>query len=302
MGNLYIIFFRFPIYFDYNIIKNVSVQVGLPPTVSIFNIKDNQPIQEAPLYFGGNGYLKFLLAFDDYEYNFKHAISIGYYFSSSSQNFNETRKTNSAYNTRDFTINDFYPLIKNSENLSLGWVFSKKIDKKTLFNFNIKYFYELQSPESLTNLFTLSSFINENDQIQQSTSTDNIALEDSSFSFFGIEKIIQKLFWTTNLEDPWIDKKNDHLEISLSIDTQLFLDYTIASFSIEGSLNPFIDLNWLYRFTDESLYKSHLLVSTGVIYNMTPFLYYLFTLNHFLWQEEAYDFKSSIHVNIVVTI
>ncbi len=111
-------FFRFPIYFDYNIIKNVSIQVGLPPTVSVFNIRNNQQIQNAPLYFGGNGYLKFLLAFDDYEYNFKHAISIDYYFSSSSQNFNEIRKTNSTYNTRNFIVNDFYPLIKNSENLS----------------------------------------------------------------------------------------------------------------------------------------------------------------------------------------
>ncbi len=79
--------------------------------------------------------------------------------------------------------------------------------------------------ESLTNLFSLTGFINENDETQQNTSvgnTSDIALEDSSFSFFGIEKIIQKLFWTTNLKDPWVDKKNDHLEISLSIDTQLF--------------------------------------------------------------------------------
>ncbi len=294
-GNLQKRYGQVPFNLSYSLVRNVQVGVTIP-LVWATATKTGKSLGLA----GGDGLVELHFGNDEPEYDYRESFVFKVRVPDASPPVGREKRFSSGldYEGDDFVlqVSDYYPLVKHNVDLTLGWNFSKQILPKTFMHFNARYVYELNTNETLTNIFAFNGFIDTTNDISSTSNFDNYA--GAKFSLFGIEKIFQKFFYSTSFTDPWSDKKNDHLEFSLAFDTTLDLHYELFERPISLSLRPFTELFFLKRFTEDSLYKSNLAWTFGVGFFLPFGLRYQFGYTHVFWSENKFDYEDSARMNL----
>jgi hypothetical protein len=242
--------------------------------------------------------LTFQIGHDDTEYNFRDALVVRFRIN---KTVTESVGRNNSINEDKYNYGteaddlSYYPIIKNDNPFTLGWNFTKSIAQRSTFNFNFYYNYEyIEGDDFVSNIFGEFGAWARNAETGASQSDPTASNTD--FSFFGIERIFQKLFWTTDLKDPWVDKRNDHLLINASIDTFFNLDYYIGKQKLTLGFKPFIEASFLYRFSQESMYRSRLVLVPGLWLKIGKYIRFLVGFEKTLWAEEYYSIDDASYL------
>ena len=239
---------------------------------------------------------------DEHEYEYREAFTLRVRIPDTSPSIDRNRRY--ATLPREYLeaspVRDYYPLVRHSGELCLGWNLSKEFLPRTWVHFNARYTYEFGTNEGLTNMFALQGvLVNSNDV----SSVSNLeAFQGTSFSLFGIEKIWDRLFGWTSRTDPWADKRNDHLELSLGVDTRFDLGYHVAGRSIPFAVQPFAELYWAKRFSEESLAKSHIELSAGAALHLPGNLRFQFALSRVRWAENLFEYQDSATMSVTILL
>lgn len=273
-----------------------NVQLGLTiPLVSVYDARLNETRNVAI----GDFQVDFEFGHDDLEYDFREAFTFRTRINTGPAIDRNLRFSSTP---SDFTIQsslaDYYPLVKKNVDFALGWNFTKEILPNTSFHFNFRYVYELAPDETLTNIFAFNGL--DGSSNQTSTVTNLNQFNGSTLSLFGIEKIIGRLFWTTGLDDPWKDKINDHVELSAAIDTTFNLEYYLFDRRFSLALKPFLELFFLKRFSEESLFKSNLSITAGIHFRLFSALRYQIAFSHILWSESRFEYQDAAHMGLTL--
>jgi len=290
-------YFIIPLFFDFSLVRNVQTGVEVP----IVGFRD---IKRDTVEFAPVGDVQAFLEFgrDDTEYNFRDAIIIQVTYGSgqgASFDIMTNEKRSEAY-SREINNKGYYPASRGNNQYALGYRLTKHIGNNSSFTFNGSYVYELLEGETFK-----SNFVDEFQGviIESASNTNDTAVgkfSTSDYSFFGIENIFKKLFWTTDPENPWHDKANDHLEFSCTIDTYFDTDYYIGERRIEFGFKPFIELSYHYRFTGLSLYKSRLILVPGMWVKIGSKIRYLFGVSKILWAENDFEYDDAAQMRVLI--
>ena len=283
-----------PIGLRYALARNV--QMGLFwPMVGVENLT-SPTLSLAP----AAGDITFELAFghDELEYDYREAFVFSTRIIDESPAVPRSRAQTSVvdYN-RDATSRDYYPFVFHNTDFSLGWDFTKRLEGRVRLHASVRYVYELSTNETLTNVFAFNGLIDQNPSNAQNTAGLS-NFQDAKISFFSLEKIFQKLFWTTSLTDPWSDKANDHIEYGLALDTTWDLHYDFAGTPVEVSVSPFLEISGAQRFTQLSMMKSHLQSTLGAELAWGPRLRTKFGFTRILWAENNYDYSDGARLEL----
>ena len=273
--------FHYPLRVDYAITRAVAVSLWIPFYSGVFNeerasIGDTTQIRSSSTPFAvGNLGFELRLGFEDLEYGFKSS----YYFS--------------------YTLNTgprgFEPFIPITQQATIGAIASKKVLKSTIFNLNVQYVYELRKgdenreAQSFTNFFSFNDF----DQGRNEKTANGKDLRSRNLSLFGLEKIFQNFFWNTSLVDPWSEKRNDHLELSFSINRALTMHYDIRNRKMILGLNPFLEMAWVIPFSDESIVAHHFILAPGLYLKFTRKIRFLLSLAFALGEKDKLDYTQA---------
>lgn len=297
-GNIYNRVLNIPLEMNFSMIKNVQLNLQWP----LFFMTD--PTINHTTWNFGDIYFGLALAFDDLEYNFKWALTFNTPLYTQNNNslqlrYNEDIDTSTIYS---FTPDSTYPMTKGNNQYSLGYRFSKEIGEKFRVHFNADYVYELLENETIvSNLFSeITGFIQQEEGSGGTLSKTNV----EGFSPFGLDKIFRKLFWLNeDLQDPYKDRKNDHIELSLTVDSFHHNEiYLKSGKRIPIYFKPFLELSYVYRFTQESLYRSHLTVIPGFFLKYQKYMGIQTGIAFDLWGEENYFKKTAFKMNFIFTL
>ena len=192
----------------------------------------------------------------------------------------------------------YYPLASSLEEMDLGWQATKNIFPKTQFHLNLTYTYQLSDNQTITNLIGFEDIVNDNVE----TNARGGRLATTRVSLFGIDTSLRNLFWSTSLNDPWSDKKNDYFTLSMAIDTYIGTDYYFGRKKILLGLKPFVEFTWLIPFSDESFYHSRLLLVPGLFLKFTKHIRYLFGVGISLEPAGATEFKNTAFISLRMAI
>jgi hypothetical protein len=297
-GNLQKHYNAVPFNLSYALARNVQVGISIP-LIWVAAPKSGKTLG----LVGGDGLVELHFGNDETEYDYRESFLFKVRIPDASPPVGRDQRLSTAkfsYSGDEFVIkdssSDYYPLIKHNGDLTLGWNFSKQILPKTFVHFNARYVYEFSTNESLTNIFAFNGLIDTTNDVSTTSNFDNY--QGAKFSLFGIEKIFQKFFYSTSFSDPWADKKNDHLELSLALDTTLDVGFDLFEKHFSLAIRPFSELFFLKRFTEESLYKSNLTWTVGAGIFLPFGLRYQFGFSHVFWSENRYDFEDSARMNL----
>lgn len=277
-----------------------NVQLGLTlPFVWVENLA--RPDRSLALV-AGDMVLDMEFGHDEPEYDYREAFTFRVRIPDTSPPIDRNRRLSTL--ERDYaegsTVRDYYPLTLHHQEMALGWNFSKQLGEKTWLHFNARYVYEFGTNESLTNMFALQGALVSTNDI--STITNAEALAGTTFSLFGIEKIWERFFGWTGRVDPWADKANDRVELSLGVDTTLDLGYHVSGRKIPFAIQPFAELFLSKRFTEESLAKSHLDLSAGAAFHLPAHLRLQFAFTRVLWADARFDYQDALRMNLTILL
>ncbi len=289
-------YYFIPLSLTYAVVKNVQLGVTIP----VAGIYDAQFNRYQKFSFG-DFQVDFEFGHDDYEYDFREAFTFSTRIGTGVP-VNRERRLSTTPSFYKFTgqnpPDDLYPFVKNNADFSLGWNFSKELFQGTSVHFNFRYVYELGPDEGLTNIFAFNGLVDSTNDTSTVTNVDQFS--GSTVSLFGIEKIIGRLFWTTGLDDPWKDKINDHLEFSTAVDTTFNLEYYLFGRRFSFVLKPFLEIFFSKRFTEESLYKSHLDLTVGIHLKLFSLLRYQIAFTHVLWSESRFEYQDAATMSLTL--
>lgn len=265
-------------YLFFSVLNNLKIDLNLP-LLFVYDFQKKQNIENS----GAIGDLDFTIyfLFKDEEYQFGSSLVIGYKLPLA-PSFNNSRlgsKLNK--NLKELIINDFYPLSSGNEEFMLGFDIYKNYFLNFLFLF--RYVYEFSLSEGdLGNFFSIDR--SRNDQ----------------FSLLGIEKIFQRLFYNPNLEDPWLDKLNDHFRINFLLEKKIKIK-NFFNKEKDWIISPFVSLDAIKRFSEFSFYKSVAQIFFGYTHYMPLFFYNIyFSLPLFF--EESYEYQSKLSFSVFFAI
>ena len=262
-------------------INNVNLYFNIP-FVFVYDHQKKNNIENSGTIGDVDFNLRFL--FKDREYQFYYSLVIGYKIPLASS-FNQRRLNKKLDDTlKKISVSDFYPLANGNEEMLLGL----EIEKKLFLNFFLSFYYVYEMSASEGDIANFFSLNNNNKQ----------------FSLLGIEKIFQRLFYNPNLEDPWVDKLNDHFQFLFFLQKKIRVKNFFNN-NQEWQFIPFTAIKIIKRFTEFSFHKSVTKLSIGYshfIYPFTiPFFYQInFVLPFFF--EESYEYRYQINLSFFLKL
>ena len=285
-GNAQYLLQELPFKIKATIIKNVQASIAIP---LIFG-RSFTTGADLPLAIGDLE-LEARFGHDDSEYNYRQA----YYFKYRASISPTTTKIASAQRfSQDVQEASYYPLASQFDEMTLGWHGTKNITPKTQFHLNLNYVYQLSTNESITNLIAFENISNADVE----TNARGGKLQDIRFSLFGLDTTLQNLFWTTSYNQPWSDKRNDHVNISMAIDTLIDADYYFGSKKVLLSLKPFLEVTFVLPFTSESFHHTRILITPGLLLKFTKHLRYLFGVGFLSSSITRFEFEAASFMSL----
>ena len=275
-----------PLKIKATLVKNVEVGVSIPVVFG-----QNYLTSETLSPVIGNIELELRFANHDEEYDYQYS----YYFNYRISTGVVAQKLSPSELDGDVIRASYYPVASSLDEMQIGWHMTKKITPKTEFHFNFNYTYQFTNNENITNLIGLEGFESEIE-----TNARGGKLSQANFTFLGLDKTFRRLFWTTSLNDPWEDKKNDHFVVSMVLDTYLGMDYYFDKRKLLIGLKPFIEFTWLFPFSNESFYNPKLLIVPGVYLKFTRYFGYLFGLGLVFDNWQYFDFEQVVFMSLRV--
>lgn len=292
-GAYSMIYSQVPVVMTTSLARNVQVALTLP-VIWVENVL--RPERSMPPAVGD---LLFDLAFahDEPEYDYREIFTFRTRIPDTSPNVAQNRRYNPVVDYEPTsTVRDYFPLARHNGEMALGWGLTKEVAGRLQVHLGFRYTYEFGTNETLTNFFAFQGvLVNSNDT---STFSNFDAFQGTTFSLFGIEKVVQRLFGWTDFKNPWADKANDHLELSLSIDTRIDLGYHFGQHPVHVALVPFAELFWVRRFSEESLAPGHLDLSAGVGIELPAQMKLTLALTKVLWREGAHPAQDGMHLGV----
>ena len=271
-----------PLKIKTTLVKNVEASLMIP---LVFG-RDYLNARELPATLGN---IEFELRFaqDDAEYDYRQA----YYFKYRVGTGVPTQKPPKSIEDANGNISaTYYPLTSSLEEMTLGWHASKNLSSRSQLHFNFNYTYQFTNHQGITNLARFENFIS--DEVE--TNARGGKLTSTRFSLFGLDHLLRQLFWTTSLNDPWSDKRNDYLTFSLTVDFYLATDYYFGRKKILLGLKPFFEFTGVLPFSEESFYLPRVVLIPGLFLKFTKHFHYLFGLGigsaeqHFSFEQVAF--------------
>lgn len=277
---------------SHTLIQNVQARLFIPRLIGK-NLETGEKIGGAWGQFG----MEINFSWDDAEFDSRKGVLFrvifrgGVPFEPGSLLNQETN-----YSDERATV-DLYPISVNRITYSLGYMYNKKIFKKSFFNFNARYVYvlnKLEEENALKNIFPIQGLV-----AKTLITNESGAIEtNKKFSFFGFENMFKNWFWRQEGEHPWLDKENDHIEISASIDTFINSDYYFGKRKIMMGLKPFLELSLKKRFTLTGIFKTRLIFTPGIWIKISNTFRFLLGLNRILYSEPGFNFDESIFLSL----
>lgn len=299
-GTWPLVYTALPINLTTALARNVQIGLTLPFTWVDNGARPDRSL--APV--AGDMLIDMEFGHDEPEYDYREAFTLRVRIPDTSPAIDRNRRFSTL--TRDYaesaSVRDYYPLSLHNQELALGWNFSRELGQKTWLHFNARYVYEFGTNESLTNMFALQGVLVSTNDISTLSGTNFEALAGTSFSLFGLEKIWDRFFGWTGRVDPWADKRNDRVELSLAVDTTVDLGYHVAGRKIPFSIQPFAELFLVKRFSEESLAKSHFDLSAGASFHLPAHLRLQLAFTRVLWAEERFEYQDAVRMNLTILL
>ncbi len=277
-----------PLKIKATVFKNVEASVSIP-IVFGQDYSTSDPL--SPVV--GNISIELRFANYDEEYDYQYS----YYFNYRISTGVVSRKLEKSDLDGDVIRASYYPIASSFDEMQLGWHMTKKITPKTEFHFNFNYTYQFTNNENITNLIAFEGF-----ETAIETNARGGQLSQAGFTFLGLDKTVRKLFWTTSFNDPWGDKQNDYFIISMAIDTYIGTDYYFGKRKLLFGIKPFVEVTWLFPFSNKSFYNSQLLIVPGLYLKFTKYLGYLFGIGLVFDNWQHFDFEQVAFMSLRVYI
>ena len=252
------------------ILRNLEASLKLPVVFGYNFLTEDR----LPAVFG-NVEIELRFGRDDDEYNYREAFYISYRIGSGPSVEKPAEGTLIGGDALDPS---YYPAVSSLYEFSLGWHCTKDIGEKSQFHFNSAYTYQLNEGENLDRLINFEGVTG--GAIETNANGENI--QRNSFTLFGLDKSLKRLFWTTSLNNPWADKKNDYITLNAAIDTRLSTGFFFGKRQLILALKPFLEMTWLIPFSDESYYVSRFTLVPGMLLELTRYFRYAFGLAFFI--------------------
>jgi len=297
-----------PVYMQYGLTSFVQLAAFLP----IINAR-NVIESKGNMFSGGEGiavgdfHIELKFSDDNKEPEYNYSIVVRYQYKSGVQTGLSPQEiqmlTDKSGVDRKITVS-YYPFSKGVENLGLGYYLTTDLFKKIDVNFNATYTYEFGIIEdeaegerrmTIKDFFKFENII-EKEKDKEGKETEKFKIK----SFFGLEKMFKRLFWTSSKSDPWSDKRDDHITLSLSLDTFLDTDYYIGKKRVLIGLRPFVEFTGILNWHESSTTRSCLMINPGLWIKFTNPLRYMISFTFVAARSREFPFDTGLIQGIAV--
>ncbi|MEK6795516.1 MAG: hypothetical protein AABZ39_12105 [Spirochaetota bacterium] len=151
------------------------------------------------------------------------------------------------------------PFSRGVGEFAISCYYTKEWIDDLLMHINFSYIYELEPGEVF---WQPEDFV---------TMPPAGSTEPPVFKFFGIEKLLKKLFWTWSRTDPWMFRRNDAIKAAIAFEYQLDTPLTIGDAAIDMSYKFFLEISGTLMWDQSSSRRNELTITPGAWIKLTRY-------------------------------